>query len=69
MDSRGCTQHLFYFISFALLPVVVYFLKNKYTTIELFGQQFNTMTTIFPVYFILTLVVILIGLRKPPRKE
>jgi hypothetical protein len=69
MDRRGCMGHLFYLSSLALLPVVVYFLKNRYTTIELFGQQFNSMTTIFPVYFILTLVVILLGIRKPPRKE
>ena len=71
MDNKGCKGQLFYLGSVILLPIVVYFLKNKYTTIELFGHQFNTMMTIFPIYFILTLIVIwkLNIERKPPRKK
>ena len=70
MDSKGCIGRLVYYGFFMLLPVVGYFLKNKYTTIELFGHQFNTMITIFPIYFILTLIVIwrLNIERKPSQK-
>jgi uncharacterized membrane protein YhaH (DUF805 family) len=58
MNVKNFMRNAFYYVSVVMLPVVVYYLKNKYTTIEIGGNQFSTMSTIFPAYFILTLIII-----------
>ena len=70
MDREGCSGRLIYYANLVILPIVVYILKNKYTTIELFGSQFDTMVTIFPLYFIISLISIyLFNIKKPPRND
>jgi hypothetical protein len=58
MRIKNFTGNMFYYVSVVMLPIVVYYLKNKYTTIEIAGNQFSTMSTIFPVYFTLTLIIL-----------
>ncbi len=69
MNIKNYIGNVFYLISIVTLPVVVYYLKNKYTTIDVAGNQFSTMSTIFPAYFILTLIIIWILPRPDIKKE
>ncbi len=58
MNIKSVMGNVFYYGFVALLPVVVYYLKNKFTNIEVIGNQFSTMITIFPAYIILTTILI-----------
>jgi len=64
MDIKNVMGNVFYYGFFWILPVVGYYLKNKYTTIEVMGMQFSTMVTVFPVYFILTAIIIFVSNKK-----
>ena len=70
MDRSGCRGSLFSITVVVLTPIVVYYLKNIYTTTELLGHQFDTMETVFPVYAVVAIIItyLLNVKRKPPQK-
>ena len=70
MDRSGCRGSLFSITFVVLTPIVVYYLKNIYTTTELLGHQFDTMETVFPVYAVVAIIItyLLNVKRKPPQK-
>jgi hypothetical protein len=71
MDSNGCIGPIFSAVFVASTPIVVYYLENKYTTIELLGHQFDSMETVFPVYAIVAIIIAYLSntKRKPPPKR
>jgi hypothetical protein len=70
MDRNGCIGPVFPAVFVALTPIVVYYLEDKYTTIELLGHQFDTMETVFPVYAIVGIIIAYLSntKRKSPKK-
>jgi hypothetical protein len=57
MINRGCFDLILKLGLVVLSPVIAYYLKYEFTTIELFGNRFNTMSILFPIYVIVAVIL------------